>query len=63
MFLYGAEAKTGKNRIHFDLYSPAATRADLARRLVDLGGSVLAEHATFAVLADPEGNELCLSND
>ncbi|MBN1174454.1 MAG: VOC family protein [Micromonosporaceae bacterium] len=56
------EQKTSKNRIHFDVYVPRATRADLTRQLVDLGGGILAEFETFTVLADPEGNEFCLND-
>jgi 4a-hydroxytetrahydrobiopterin dehydratase len=55
-----AEPKAGKNRLHLDLYLPrheAAARRDL---LVALGGRLLDEHESFWVLADPEGNEVCL---
>jgi hypothetical protein len=50
--------KAGKNRIHLDLNSTdvAADRAHLER----LGATVLRWDAD-RVLADPEGNELCLS--
>jgi 4a-hydroxytetrahydrobiopterin dehydratase len=54
------EPKAGKNRIHLDLLLPrheAAAKRDL---LVALGGRVLAEHETFWVLADPDGNEVCV---
>lgn len=54
------EPKTTKNRVHLDLYLPrheAAARRDL---LVARGGRLLAEFETFWVLADPEGNELCI---
>jgi hypothetical protein len=47
------EAKAVKNRVHLDLHVP-----DVGV-LVALGATVLAEHDGWAVLADPEGNELC----
>lgn len=59
MFLQVPEPKATKNRMHADL-----TTADLAGeivRLADLGATHLADHAendaTWATLADPEGNE------
>ena len=48
-----ARAKVGKNRVHLDLWAPEPDR------LVALGAEVIAEHADWTVLADPEGNELC----
>jgi hypothetical protein len=53
------ESKTVKNRVHLDLRAddPVAE----VRRLVTLGARVLAEHETFLVLADIEGNEFCVS--
>lgn len=56
------EPKTSKNRIHLDVYVTPRDRADLTARLVALGGSILAEYPTFTVLADPEGNEVCLND-
>jgi len=59
------EAKTVKNRVHLDIHVTAERRPALVEELVALGGSVLAEHQEFGsdwvVLADPEGNELCLA--
>jgi hypothetical protein len=49
-----ARAKVGKNRVHLDLWVPEPDR------LVALGAEVIAEHADWTVLADPEGNELCV---
>ena len=59
------ERKTVKNRLHLDVYVPAGDVPALQARLVDeLGGSVVdASHERFVVLADPEGNELCLCWD
>jgi 4a-hydroxytetrahydrobiopterin dehydratase len=54
------EPKTVKNRVHLDLMLPrheAAARRDL---LVAMGGHLLDEQETFWVLADPEGNEVCV---
>jgi hypothetical protein len=48
------EPKIGKNRVHLDLRAPAV------EPLLELGATVLAEHDGWTVLADPEGNELCV---
>jgi hypothetical protein len=67
------EPKSGKNRVHVDLKPglghPPEERTALARadaeRLVGLGARVLQEHSEMGefwiVLADPEGNEFCVS--
>jgi hypothetical protein len=52
------EPKTGKNRVHLDLF--AADVAAEAQRLVGLGARVLAEVEDRVVLADPEGGEFCV---
>ncbi|HEX3428724.1 MAG TPA: VOC family protein [Candidatus Limnocylindrales bacterium] len=63
LFQQVPEPKTSKNRAHID-FDAGDMEAEVAR-LVDLGGSVLAEHSlgTFrwTVVADPEGNELCVT--
>ncbi|WP_353950088.1 VOC family protein [Knoellia sp. S7-12] len=57
--------KRGQNRIHFDLTSssPEAMDATVARAL-ELGGQHIdigqGTHKDHVVLADPEGNELCV---
>ncbi|MEJ5914446.1 VOC family protein [Pseudokineococcus sp. 1T1Z-3] len=58
------EAKTAKNRLHLDLRADGtSTAAELARlealgaRRVDVGQG---PDVSWVVLADPEGNELCL---
>lgn len=59
------EPKQGKARMHLDLW---VERADLdaeVQRLVDLGATVVGgpideDGAFWHVLADPEGNELCV---
>ena len=53
------EPRTAKNRVHLDL-SAADLDAE-TERLTGLGARVLARHARWITLADPEGNEFCLS--
>jgi len=57
------EAKIAKNRVHLDFASEDMA-AEIGR-LVGLGASVIAEHSLgdfrWTVLADPEGNEFCVS--
>lgn len=57
------EPKIVKNRAHID-FDAADMDAEVAR-LVDLGGSVIAERGLgdfrWTVVADPEGNELCVT--
>ena len=58
-FQLGPEPTTAKNRIHLDLRcDDVDTELD---RLSALGALVLAEYDSHVVLADPEGNEFCLS--
>jgi hypothetical protein len=54
------EPKRTKNRLHFDLV-PDDRRAEV-ERLIRLGAIVLAEHDGNTVLADPEGNEFCVTD-
>jgi Glyoxalase-like domain len=53
------EPRTVKNRVHLDLRGHAV-EAELDR-LSALGALILAEYDSHIVLADPEGNEFCLS--
>jgi len=53
-----SEAKTAKNRVHFDLRAPGPI-PDEVRRLEGLGATVLREEP-IVVMADPEGNEFCV---
>jgi predicted enzyme related to lactoylglutathione lyase len=60
------EPKAGKNRMHFDIETPAvdAEVARLetlgARRIVD---DAIEEHGNrWVVMSDPEGNEFCVCN-
>jgi predicted enzyme related to lactoylglutathione lyase len=59
------EPKVAKNRVHLDFR--AETMADEVARLVGLGATVLAERSlgdfSWTVLADPDGNEFCVSGD
>jgi predicted enzyme related to lactoylglutathione lyase len=52
--------KTGKNRVHLDLY--ASDVAAAKRRIEALGGRRVDgfESGGFLVMADPEGNEFCV---
>jgi predicted enzyme related to lactoylglutathione lyase len=59
------EEKAGKNRIHLDLTSTSADdQTESVRRLVDLGARHIdigqGPDEPHVVLADPEGNELCV---
>jgi predicted enzyme related to lactoylglutathione lyase len=59
------EGKTVKNRVHLDLIPTDRTRDEEVARLLDLGATQLADHRRpdgtgWVVLADPEGNELCV---
>jgi hypothetical protein len=53
------ESKVVKNRLHLDLSADDPT-AEIAR-LTELGATVLAERSRWTVLADPDGNEFCVS--
>lgn len=59
------EAKTDKNNIHLDLTSSSLEdQAETVERLIEAGGSHVdvGQHGDegHIVLADPEGNELCI---
>jgi predicted enzyme related to lactoylglutathione lyase len=57
------EPKTSKNRAHID-FDAGDMEAEVAR-LVGLGGKVVAEHSLgdfqWTIVADPEGNEFCVT--
>jgi predicted enzyme related to lactoylglutathione lyase len=57
------EAKVVKNRAHIDF--DAGDMATEVARVVELGGSVIAERNLgdfrWTVVADPEGNEFCIT--
>ena len=67
LFIEVPEAKSTKNRVHFDLRPRAGTRDTEVARLLTLGATVVADHrgvrgpgTGWFVLADPEGNEFCI---
>jgi hypothetical protein len=53
------EPKVAKNRVHLDL--AAADPVAEVERLASLGARVLSEHEHWTTLADPDGNEFCVS--
>jgi predicted enzyme related to lactoylglutathione lyase len=61
-----AEPKRGKNRMHFDIETPAVDQE--VGRLEALGATrihadAIEEHGNrWVVMADPEGNEFCVCN-
>jgi hypothetical protein len=55
------EAKSAKNRQHFDLRAVGDVEAEV-RRLVDLGASERSRHGALVVMQDPEGNEFCVES-
>ncbi len=68
LFIEVNDAKTVKNRVHFDLCPRGdSTRDDELARLCEHGATVVADlRGTYGpgtgwvVLADPEGNEFCI---
>ena len=52
-----------RNRIHFDISVPHDEAADRIKAAVAAGGRIVgdAEAPAFWVLADPEGNEVCIT--
>ena len=56
--------KTGKNRLHFDLAPPGDGDQEAeVERLVSLGAKRIdigQGHVSWAVMADPDGNEFCV---
>jgi hypothetical protein len=64
LFQQVPEAKTGKNRVHLDLRT-GDDRDAVVRRLLDNGATHLHDGRqgphSWVTLADPEGNELCVS--
>ena len=59
------EPKVAKNRVHLDLHGDVM--ADEVARLAGLGATTIAERSlgtlTWTVMADPAGNEFCVSGD
>jgi hypothetical protein len=65
LFQLVPEPKTGKNRVHLDVEVGADRVAAEVERLVARGATVLHEGRQgphrWVTIADPEGNELCLT--
>jgi len=65
LFIKVPEAKSVKNRVHFDVRPSTGTRDEEVTRLLAHGATQVADHrqpggAGWVVLADPEGNEFCV---
>jgi hypothetical protein len=65
LFIKVPEPKTVKNRVHLDLVPTDTTRDEEVERLLGIGAALVADHRRsdgtgWVVLADPEGNELCI---
>jgi Glyoxalase-like domain len=65
LFVTVPEPKTVKNRVHLDLQPTDRSRDEEVDRLLALGATLVADHRRpdgtgWAVLSDPEGNELCV---
>lgn len=63
-FMPVTDPKTVKNRVHLDLTTSAVDRAQEIERLLALGARPAdigqTGEESWTVLADPEGNELCV---
>jgi Glyoxalase-like domain len=65
LFIAVPEPKTVKNRVHLDLQPTDRSRDEEVERLLGIGATLVADHRRpdgtgWVVLADPEGNELCI---
>ena len=65
LFVTVPEPRTIKNRVHLDLEPDDRTRDQEVERLLGIGATLVADHRRpdgrgWVVLADPEGNELCI---
>lgn len=67
LFIEVPEAKSVKNRVHFDLRPRSGSRDDELERVRALGATEVADHrgeygpgSGWVVFADPEGNEFCI---
>jgi len=65
LFQLVPEGKTAKNRMHLDIHAPEGQRDAKVAELLALGATKLWDGQlgpqTWVTLADPEGNELCVS--
>ncbi|MFE0046799.1 VOC family protein [Streptomyces albireticuli] len=63
-FMRVPEERAGKNRVHLDVGPTEGSSASREiERLTGLGARVLSEHESHTVLADPEGNEFCVTGE
>lgn len=65
LFIQVPEAKTVKNRVHFDWMPDTRTRDQQVAHLLSLGATLHEDHRTpeglgWVTLLDPEGNEFCV---
>ncbi|WP_069167235.1 VOC family protein [Nocardia altamirensis] len=65
LFIRVPEAKTVKNRIHFDWMPTERTRDEEVERIISLGATLYEDHRKpdglgWVTLLDPEGNEFCV---
>ncbi|MEU9085088.1 VOC family protein [Streptomyces sp. NPDC048357] len=66
LFIRVPDAKSVKNRVHLDIEPPTGTRDETVERLIGLGAKLVDDRRDedgvmgWVVLADPEGNELCI---
>ncbi|MEV6524043.1 VOC family protein [Longispora sp. NPDC051575] len=65
LFVTVPEAKSIKNRIHFDIQPTDRTRDEEVARLLGLGATQVDDRrrpdgSGWVVMADPEGNEFCV---
>ncbi|MCB5181432.1 VOC family protein [Streptomyces antimicrobicus] len=65
LFIRVPEGKTVKNRVHLDIQPVTGTRDEEVERLTGLGARIVDDQRRpdglgWVVLADPEGNELCI---
>ncbi len=67
LFIEVPDAKTVKNRLHFDIAAREGTRDEELARLLEHGATVVADlrgkygpGTGWVTLADPEGNEFCI---
>ncbi|MER7462382.1 VOC family protein [Streptomyces sp. NPDC097981] len=65
LFIRVPDAKAVKNRVHLDIQPPTGTRDETVERLIGVGARLVDDRrredgSGWVVLADPEGNELCI---
>ncbi|MET9729163.1 VOC family protein [Streptomyces sp. NPDC006458] len=65
LFVRVEDAKSGKNRVHWDLQPQDRTRDEEVDRLLALGAKIHGDHRRadgtgWVTLTDPEGNEFCV---